>query len=542
MKLIQYKLQTVICCLATCIATKRIRLVACLVWQHPVLSNKTAGGCPIAIWGCMKDKTKLQPCDMVIFGGTGDLCLRKIIPALYYRLKEQQLPDSSRIWLLGRSPMSDAQHKQQVRTACEQYIPAKDFNDADWQRLSDRVHYLAVEATAEAEFMTLKRAVDDDPRPVRVFYLSTPSTLFGGICTHLKACGLLHAATRVVLEKPLGHDLASFRRINAEVMSCLDESQIYRIDHYLGKEAVQNLLVLRFANPVFERIWSGDVVDHVQITVAESTGLENRHSYYDDAGALRDMVQNHLLQLLCLIAMEPPNQITAQAIRDEKLKVLRALRPITPEMVASHTVRGQYQAGMIHGKAVPAYREEASKPDSNTESFVALKAQVDNWRWSGIPFYMRTGKRMPQRYSEIVIQFRPVPHAIFPNQQQNPAANKLIIRLQPDEYIKLALITKSRGPGGYRLKPVSLNLSLADEAHERSPDAYERLLMDVVRGNQTLFMSNDELEAAWRWVESIMHSWDVAHVPLHHYVAGSKGPAEASVMIARDEREWHHDE
>jgi len=490
----------------------------------------------------MEDKTKLQPCDMVIFGGTGDLCQRKILPALYYRMKEKQLPEASRIFVLGRTPMDDLAHKQSVRAACERQIPAKDFNESDWQRLRDRLRYVSVEATAAADFVKLKQAIEDNPRAVRVFYLSTPSSLFGGICQQLKSCGLIHESTRVVLEKPLGHDLASFRQINAEVMGCLDESQIYRIDHYLGKEAVQNLLVLRFANHVFERIWSGDVVDHVQITVAESTGLENRHSYYDEAGALRDMVQNHLLQLLCLIAMEPPNQITPQAIRDEKLKVLRALRPITPETVLVHTVRGQYQAGMIEGKAVPAYREEVGRPQSKTESFVALKALVDNWRWSGIPFYMRTGKRMPQRYSEIVIQFRPVPHAIFPNQQHSPAANKLVIRLQPDEYIKFGLITKSRGPGGYRLKPVSLNLSLADEAHERSPDAYERLLMDVVRGNQTLFMSNDELEAAWRWVETIMRSWEESQVPLHFYPAGSQGPAEASVMIARDAHEWHRDD
>lgn len=489
----------------------------------------------------MEDKTKLSPCDMVIFGGTGDLCQRKILPALYYRIREGQLPDSSRIFILGRHPLDDEAHQQMVYKACKTYIAASDFNEADCQQLKDRLHYLKLDAHAASDFVMLRQQLDDQPRAVRVFYLSTPSHLFGTICEHLSAAHLIHETTRVVLEKPLGHDLQSFRDINTQVAACLNESQIYRIDHYLGKEAVQNLMVLRFANNVFERIWSGDVVDHVQITVAESTGLESRHSYYDDAGALRDMVQNHLLQLLCLIAMEPPNQLTPQAIRDEKLKVLRALRPVTVQSVATNTVRGQYQAGMVAGSAVPSYREETDKADSKTESYVALKAQVDNWRWSGIPFYMRTGKRMQQRYSEIVIQFRPVPHAIFPNQMHNPAANKLIIRLQPDEYIKFNLITKIPGPGGYRLKPVSLNLSLADEFNERSPDAYERLLMDVVRGNQTLFMSNEELEAAWRWVETIMHSWDEANLPLYPYPAGSEGPAEASVMIARDHNEWHRD-
>lgn len=485
-------------------------------------------------------KKALKASDIVIFGGTGDLSLRKIIPALYYRLKEGQLPAQSRLFMLGRDEMSRDAHLATIRTACTQFVSTPDFNEADFEALCERIRYVQLEAKQAKDYTTLGALLEDAPRPVRVFYLSTPASIFGDICEGLKAAGLITEESRVVMEKPIGHDLKSFREVNEQVLSCFDETQVYRIDHYLGKETVQNLLVLRFGNNVFERIWNNSVVDHVQITVAESTGLENRHDYYDSAGALRDMVQNHLLQLLCLVAMEPPNKVTPNRVRDEKLKVLRSLRPMNAKMVKTDVVRGQYGAGEINGTRVPAYIDEIEAKESDTETYVALKAHIDNWRWANVPFYLRTGKRMRARYSEVVIDFHHVPHALFEDHHTENFSNKLIIRLQPDESVTFQMVTKVPGPGGYRLKPVNLNLSLADEFEERFPDAYERLLMDVVRGNPTLFMRTDEVEAAWKWVESMMAHWDKS--VLHSYAAGSDGPDASHALLAAEEREWYADE
>lgn len=482
-------------------------------------------------------KKPLQASDIVIFGGTGDLSLRKIVPALYYRLKEGQLPTESRVFMLGRHAMTREAHIASIREACEKFVAEAELNDAAFEALCARLTYVQLEAKNAKDFAALAALLQDTPRPVRVFYLSTPAHIFGDICASLKAAELITPDSRVVMEKPIGHDLKTFRQINEQVLTCFDEKQVYRIDHYLGKETVQNLLVLRFANNVFERIWNNTVVDHVQITVSESTGLENRHDYYDDTGALRDMVQNHLLQLLCLVAMEPPSKVTPKTVRDEKLKVLRALRPMNAEMIKADLVRGQYAAGEIAGQHVPAYSDEIEASTSNTETYVALKAYVDNWRWANVPFYLRTGKRMRERYSEIVIDFHHVPHAIFEDHPTEDLSNKLIIRLQPDESVTFQMVTKVPGPGGYRLKPVNLNLSLADEFKERFPGAYERLLMDVVRGNPTLFMRTDEVESAWKWIETIMSHWQDS--PLYSYPAGSDGPAEAHALLAREEREWY---
>ncbi len=484
---------------------------------------------------------QLNPSDIVVFGGTGDLSLRKIVPALYYRLKDEQLHAQSRIFLLGRAEMNRKQHLDSLRTACQNFIAPADLTQADWKRLEDRLHYIQVDAKNAEHYKTLKAALEDKPRTVRVFYLSTPANVFGAICQNLHTAKMVTDGTRVVLEKPIGYDLNSFNQINNSVLECFHEKQIYRIDHYLGKETVQNLMVLRFANNVFERIWNGDAIDHVQITVAEDLGIGERAGYYDDSGALRDMVQNHLLQLLCLTAMEAPAVITADGVRDEKLKVLRALRPITMEDITTHTVRGQYREGAIRGMAVRSYLDDLGKKESSTETFVAIKAHIDNWRWSGIPFYLRTGKRLFKRYSEIAIQFKQVPHNIFPNQDRSPSANKLIIRLQPDESVKFQMVTKVPGPGGYRLKPVNLNLSLSEEFDERYPDAYERLLMDVVRGNQTLFMRTDEVEAAWIWTEHLLSGWKKKKVKPTLYQAGSWGPEDSYGLIARDGRAWHQE-
>lgn len=484
---------------------------------------------------------QLNPSDIVVFGGTGDLSLRKIVPALYYRLKDEQLHAQSRIFLLGRAEMSRKQHLESIRSACQNFIAPTDFTQADWKRLEERLHYIQVDAKNTEHYKVLKAALEDKPRAVRVFYLSTPANVFGAICQNLHAAKMVTEGTRVVLEKPIGYDLSSFNQINNSVLECFHEKQIYRIDHYLGKETVQNLMVLRFANNVFERIWNGDAIDHIQITVAEDLGIGERAGYYDDSGALRDMVQNHLLQLLCLTAMEAPAVITADGVRDEKLKVLRALRPITMEDITTHTVRGQYREGAIRGMAVRSYLDDLGKKESSTETFVAIKAHIDNWRWSGIPFYLRTGKRLFKRYSEIAIQFKQVPHNIFPNQDRSPSANKLIIRLQPDESVKFQMVTKVPGPGGYRLKPVNLNLSLSEEFDERYPDAYERLLMDVVRGNQTLFMRTDEVEAAWIWTEHLLSGWKKKKVKPTLYQAGSWGPEDSYGLIARDGRAWHQE-
>ncbi|HEU5048257.1 MAG TPA: glucose-6-phosphate dehydrogenase [Rickettsiales bacterium] len=488
----------------------------------------------------MSSVPPLSPTDIVIFGGNGDLALRKILPGLYYRYRDGQLPENSRILGIGRAALD--QYVEMVKKACEEHVASADFDAGVWNRFSRHIHYAAVDADDVKAYAQLAAFFAKDANQVRVFYLSTPPDVFGAICRNLHNAGLVTPDARVVLEKPIGHDLESFRAINNEVLKYFEERQVYRIDHYLGKETVQNLMILRFANNLFEKVWNSTAIDHVQITVAESLGVESRARYYDKYGALRDMVQNHLLQLLCLIAMEPPPRLEPDILRDEKLKVLRSLRLFTKADVVRDTIRGQYRAGASGGKPVGGYVEDLGQKSSDTETFVAVKAHVDNWRWSGVPFYLRTGKRLPERFSEIVVQFRPVPHQLFPDQATEPHTNKLIIRLQPDESIKLEVITKVPGPGGYRLKPVHLNLSLSEEFEERTPDAYERLLMDVVRGNPTLFMRSDEVEAAWVWAESILNGWEENNQKPKPYIAGSWGPADASALMARDGRRWQESE
>ncbi len=372
-----------------------------------------------------------------------------------------------------------------------------------------------------------------------MFYLATGPALFGLICERLGRFGLAHDNARVVVEKPIGKDLASARALNDAIGQVFPEERIYRIDHYLGKETVQNLLALRFANGLFEPLWNAAHIDHVQITVAESLGVEGRAGYYDAAGALRDMVQNHMLQLLCLVAMEPPAMLDADAVRDEKLKVLRSLAPIDTEALCHQSiVRGQYRAGASAGGAVRGYLEELGDAGSTTETFVALKAEVRNWRWAGVPFYLRTGKRLPERVSEIVIVFKRIPHSVFEPAAGAIEANRLVIRLQPDEGVKLWLMSKDPGPGGMRLSLVPLDMSFATAFHVRNPDAYERLVLDVVRGNQTLFMRRDEVEAAWSWIDPMLQVWAQGKEPPRGYTAGTWGPSAAIALIERDGRTW----
>ena len=482
----------------------------------------------------------VQPFDYVVFGATGDLTKRKLIPALYHRFMDGQFDEQSRIIGVSRSKLSDAEFQKLAGDAGAQFVE-KDYQDAAViKRFLTIFSYVVNDVSDQAGWGDIKKALRDDPNVVRAFYLAVAPDLFEPIAEQLEKTGVYRRDARVVIEKPLGHDLASSIEINDGVAKIFKEDQVYRIDHYLGKETVQNLLALRFANTLFEPIWNSAHIDHVQLTVAESVGAGTR-GYYDESGALRDMIQNHMLQLLCLVAMEPPASDDANALRDEKLKVLRALRPITNGEVATKTVRGQYRGVKSETAAVASYQDELpeDKKGSHTETFVALKAEIDNWRWAGVPFYLRTGKRMAERVSEICIQFKPIPHSIFDHAEGAPKANKLIIRLQPDEGVKMMMMIKDPGPGGMRLREVPLNLSFADTFTERTPEAYERLLLDVVRGNQTLFMRRDELEAAWMWVDPIRQAWDRASEPPQTYTAGTWGPSGAVALIERDGRTWY---
>lgn len=485
--------------------------------------------------------------DIVVFGGTGDLALRKLIPALYLRDRDGQIPDGSRILGVSRSDLSSADYVSRLRAGLERHLDKDDLDDEVWQRFSARIAHVRLDATKTEGWEGLVEGLAGGEDRARVFYLATSPDLFGPLCRNLKTAGVVTPKARVVLEKPIGRDLESACRINDEVGTVFNEDQIFRIDHYLGKETVQNLMALRFANSLFEPLWTSASIDHIQITVAETIGVEGRSGYYNRSGALRDMVQNHILQLLCLVAMEPPVRLDKDSVRDEKLKVLQALRPIAEGDVSVKTVSGQYRSGAVDGHPVPGYQDELNAEagdgaeESSTETFVVIKAEIENWRWAGVPFYLRTGKRLPKRSSEIIIQFRPVPHSIFEPGAGEVVANRLVIRLQPDEGVTLSLMTKDPGPGGLRLRSAPLNLSFAETFKVRYPDAYERLLMDVVRGNPTLFMRRDEVEAAWSWVEPILDGWQNTSERPKAYTAGTWGPSAAIALIERDGRTWHDD-
>jgi glucose-6-phosphate 1-dehydrogenase len=485
----------------------------------------------------------VEPFDCVVFGGTGDLAERKLIPALYQRQVAGQLSEPTRIIGASRAEMSSEDFRNFARAAINEFVKPDERIDAEIEQFLQRLHYIAVDAKGDKGWGELAGFFHDaEPGRVRAFYLAVSPSLFGDIADKLKHNGLITATSRIIVEKPLGRDLASAKQLNDIIGNDFAEHQVFRIDHYLGKETVQNLMALRFANSLYEPLWNSAHIDHVQITVAESVGLEGRVGYYNTAGALRDMVQNHLLQLLCLVAMEAPSSMDANAVRDEKLKVLRSLKPITATNAAQMTVRGQYKAGASGtGGAVNGYQDELGSP-SNTETFVAIKAEVGNWRWAGVPFYLRTGKRLAGRMSEIVISFKPVPHSIFSDSAGQVFRNELVIRLQPDEGVKQWIMIKDPGPGGMRLKHVPLDMTFAGSFNVRNPDAYERLLMDVVRGNQTLFMRRDEVEAAWQWIDPILKAWEETAQPAQGYTSGTWGPSAAIALIERDGRTWHEEE
>jgi len=472
--------------------------------------------------------------DIVIFGGLGDLSIRKILPAIYFRLQAKQLADNCRVILISRKDFTKEEFEALLRSKIENVI--EDVSKKDLDHLISICKYYRADLNQNGCLDNLKPLLRSKDNVVRLFYFSVSSSLFGSITKNLKEAQLITPKCRVVLEKPLGHNAESSREINNEISDYFNESQIFRIDHYLGKETVQNLMVLRFTNNLYENAWNAQNIDNIQITVSENLGVGSRGGFYDKYGALLDMVQNHLLQLMCLVAIEPPNILDANTVRDEKLKVLKSLRPIDVDSCKTHTVKGQYTRGKLDGKSVKSYLEDIEKFSSDTETFVAIRAYIDNWRWAGVPFYLRTGKRLSRKHSQITINFKNVPHNIFPD-GKSIVNNKLIINLQPEESIELVQTVKTPGPGGYRYKPISLVLDYGSSFNERFPDAYERLLIDVIRGNQTLFMRKDEVEASWKWIDSINQSWTKAKLKNHLYSSGSNGPGD---HILFDKHEWNN--
>ncbi|KQV40959.1 glucose-6-phosphate dehydrogenase [Massilia sp. Root335] len=482
----------------------------------------------------------LSDFDLVFFGGSGDLAMRKLLPAMYARDVCNDLPATARIICVGRDAMSQEAFIDMVETHAKPHVK-ENVDAAAWQTFLDRITYVAVDAGNVATYAGLVEALREDAGITRVYYLATPPQLFAQICENLAAVGLATPDSRVVLEKPLGRDLASAKQINADVGKVFAESQIYRIDHYLGKETVQNLLALRFGNILFEPLWRREWISDVQITIAEKIGVGNRLGYYDNSGALRDMLQNHLLQLLCIVAMEPPTSIAPDAVRDAKLQVLRSLKRFTPTTLSQNIVRGQYRSGYVDGQAVPGYRDEPGAPkQSKTETFVAMKAEIDTWRWAGVPFYLRTGKRMADRLAEIVVRFKPIPHSIFNQPTSSFQPNSLVIRLQPDEGLSMNLMAKTPGDS-MRLKQAELELDFREQFKSPRMEAYERLLLDVLRGQLTLFMRGDELEAAWEWVEPILEYWEQDDTTPVPYTSGTWGPASSSALIGRDGLQWREE-
>jgi glucose-6-phosphate 1-dehydrogenase len=479
---------------------------------------------------------------LVLFGGGGDLAMRMLLPSLYFLEHDGLLPDGLKIIGAARSEESREDYVAKVRQSVEAKARADDaWADDAWARMEARLDYLAVDATSAESLRPLKDKVGDG---ACTSFLAVSPSLYARIVTAMRAAGLAEPEDRVVLEKPIGRDLESFRQIDDAVADAFSEHQVFRIDHYLGKETVQNLIALRFGNTIFEPLWNNLSIDHVQITVGETVGVGDRWPYYDEYGALRDMLQNHMLQLLCLVAMEPPSDLDPDSVRNEKVKVLRSLRPITHEEAERVTVRGQYVAGTVEGETVAGYDEERGEP-SDTETFVAVRADIDNWRWAGVPFFMRTGKRLPEKRTEIVIQFKPVPHSIFDHGDRGAIeANRLVIALQPEEDISLSVMNKKPGlDQRMQLQPIQMSLSWGQNDKAARPPrrriAYERLLLDALSGDSTLFVRRDEAEQAWKWVDEVSEAWQGAAFKPKEYAAGTWGPEAADLLLSRTGRKWN---
>ena len=484
--------------------------------------------------------------DLVLLGGTGDLAWRKLLPALFQAFRHGSLPEGGRIVGVAREALEDTSYRQWVAQRLDAVEGEKRPSGDEFARFGALLHYVRADLSKPADYAALAARLHEREADSVVLYLATAPGLFATVAEQLGAAGLATPRTRIVLEKPLGHDLASNRCINATVLEHFAEHQVFRIDHYLGKPSVQNLLALRFGNALFEPLWRRETTANIQITMAETLGVEKRGSFYDGTGALRDMVQNHALQLICAIGMEPPANAGADAIRDEKLKVLRSLRPWTPDTLARDVVRGQYGAGQAEGERVPAYRDEPGvDPASHTETFVALRTEINNWRWAGVPFYLRTGKRLASREAYIVVNFRPTPHAIF--RTPSDGANRMVIHLQPRDGLDLHLFAAAQTPrglaqqrqqGSLPLTPVALNMDFDQRFGAERVGAYERLLLDVLAGRLNLFVRSDEQEAAWQWVEPILHAWQHSEEGPRPYAAGTWGPSAASALVARDGHCW----
>ena len=481
--------------------------------------------------------------DLVLFGGTGDLVWRKLMPALFQAFRHGTLPEGGRIIGVGRDSLSHAQYRALIQSRFDKVDLAKRPSAEEFERFAALLEFVRMDLSKPADYAGLASCLSERKADTVVMYVATAPSLFTTVCEQLAAAGLNTPQTRVVLEKPLGHDLASNRAINQTVRRFFEEKQVFRIDHYLGKPAVQNLFALRFGNALFEPLWRREHIANIHITIAEDLGVESRGGFYESTGALRDMVQNHALQLLCAIGMEPPINAHADAIRDEKLKVLRSLKPWTSETLVSDVVRGQYASGTSGGQAVPAYRDETGvSPQSNTETFVALRTEIANWRWAGVPFYIRTGKRLAGRDARIVVNFRPTPHAIF--QSSSQTGNQLVINLQPKDGLELHLFAqgqnnrKAGNSAAQALVPVQLDLDFDKRFGSERVGAYERLLLDVIDGRLNLFVRSDEQEEAWRWVEPLINHWSADAQGPRLYAAGTWGPSASSAMIARDGFCW----
>ena len=480
-----------------------------------------------------------QAFDLVIFGGTGDLSMRKLLPAMYRAYHQGSCEAGSRILVCCRKPEDYENLKQSIESGLKTFLDESEFNIEKWLAFSAIIQPVLLDLLdVNKGWEDFAGLFDGREENVRLFYLAVMPSIYGPCCENLSVKNLITPNARIVVEKPLGYDLESAEAINETMAKYFQEEQIYRIDHYLGKETVQNLLALRFSNFLFENIWDSKAIDHIQISISEQVGLEGRAGFYDGAGAMRDMVQNHLLQLLCLVAMESPNKLLADDVRVEKIKVLRALKPLKGVEIDNSVVRGQYVSGQNDGEKVPGYLDELENLESKTETYVAIKANIENWRWAGVPFYLRTGKRLKQRSAEIVVQFKDVTHNVYAEIKQPLKPNRLIIQLQPEEKIQLVLMAKDIGSEDGELKPITLNLDFAKKAQDVKSSAYQRLLLDAIKGNPTLFIHRDEVKAAWKWVDPIIAHWQTSDQSPELYSAGSWGPNKADELFEKSTHCW----